>query len=173
MRAGACGPVHHRRRSADPVLDRPLDGAAILGRLEQPKEADQTGLAAHLDPTPSPERLEAVRRFIPQAGEQGLRLLGRVGRMDPTSLGDYLANGGYRALKEATLMGPERVILEIITADVLGRGGAAFPAGQKWAAVGRHRHTPRTSCATRTRPSRVRSRIARSSRRTHSGWWRR
>ncbi len=113
----------------------PLDGAAILGQLEQPKEADQTGLAAHLHTIPTPERLEALRRFIPQAGEHGLRLLSRVGRIDPTSLTDYLANGGYRALKEAILQGPDRVIREMITAEVLGRGGAAFPAGQKWAAA--------------------------------------
>ncbi len=113
----------------------PLDAAAILGHLEQPRDADQTGLAAHLDTAPSPERLAALRQFIPQAGEHGLRLLTRVGRVDPTSLIDYLANGGYRALKEAILLGPERVIQEVITAEVLGRGGAAFPAGQKWAAA--------------------------------------
>jgi NADH-quinone oxidoreductase subunit F len=113
----------------------PLDAAGIVGHLEQPEDADQTGLAAHLDTVPSPERLEALRRFIPQAGGKGLRLLQRVGRIDPTSLTDYLANGGYRALKEATLLGPERVIQEVITAEVLGRGGAAFPAGQKWAAA--------------------------------------
>jgi NADH-quinone oxidoreductase subunit F len=113
----------------------PLDAARVLGHLEHPANADQTGLAAHLDTVPSPERLEALRRFIPQAGEHGLRLLSRVGRLDPTSLTTYLANGGYRALKEATLQGPDRVIREMITAEVLGRGGAAFPAGQKWASA--------------------------------------
>ncbi len=113
----------------------PLDAAAILGHLEAPRDADQTGLAGHLDTVPSPERLAALRKFIPQAGEKGLRLLSRVGRIDPTSLTDYLANGGYRALKEATLLGPDHVIQEVITAEVLGRGGAAFPAGKKWAAA--------------------------------------
>ncbi|HYO44838.1 MAG TPA: NAD(P)H-dependent oxidoreductase subunit E [Candidatus Limnocylindrales bacterium] len=121
----------------------PLDAAGILGHLEQPKEADQTGLAAHLDTVPSPGRLAALRQFIPQAGEPGLRLLARVGRIDPTSLTDYLANGGYRALKEATLLGPDRVIQEVITAEVLGRGGAAFPAGQKWAAARASIATPK------------------------------
>ena len=113
----------------------PLDAAGILGHLEQPADADQTGLAAHLDTAPSPQRLAAVRRFIPQAGDAGLQLLRRVGRVDPTSLTGYLANGGYRALREATLLGPDRVIKEIVAAEVLGRGGAAFPAGRKWAAA--------------------------------------
>ncbi|HEX9044668.1 MAG TPA: NAD(P)H-dependent oxidoreductase subunit E [Candidatus Limnocylindrales bacterium] len=84
---------------------------------------------------PTPERLARIRRFVPQAGEPGLRLLARVGTVDPTSLTDYLANGGYRALGQAIEFGPKRVIEEVITAEVLGRGGAAFPAGKKWAAA--------------------------------------
>jgi NADH-quinone oxidoreductase subunit F len=113
----------------------PLDAGAILAHLDSPEDADQSGLAAHLDTVPSPERLAALRGFIPQAGDASLRILARVGRIDPTSLTDYLANGGYRALREAINVGPDRVIEEIITAEVLGRGGAAFPAGKKWAAA--------------------------------------
>jgi NADH-quinone oxidoreductase subunit F len=121
----------------------PVDAAGILHRLEEPGTADRTGLAGHLDTKPSPERMEALRRFIPQAGEKGLRLLGRIGHIDPTNLTDYLANGGYRALKEATILGPDHVIQEVITAEVLGRGGAAFPAGQKWAAARASVATPK------------------------------
>ena len=115
----------------------PLDAPAILTRLDD-------GLRGrdHLEASegsagtaPSPARLAEIRRFAPQAGQPGLRLLARVGRVDPTSLTDYLANGGYRALGEAIAAGPERIIGEVIKADVLGRGGAAFPAGKKWAAA--------------------------------------
>jgi NADH-quinone oxidoreductase subunit F len=105
-------------------LDDGLHGMADLGVLEGP-----------IGTAPTPERLAALRRFVPQAGDPGLRLLARIGRIDPTSLTDYLANGGYRALGEAIAAGPERVIEEVITAEVLGRGGAAFPAGRKWAAA--------------------------------------
>ncbi len=84
---------------------------------------------------PSSERIASLRRFVPQAGDRGLRLLARVGRIDPTSLTDFLATGGYRALRAAIDHGPRRVIEEVITAEVLGRGGAAFPAGRKWAAA--------------------------------------
>lgn len=113
----------------------PLDAAGILGALEDPATGDRTGLAATLPTAPTEERLAALRRFVPQAGQPGLRLLARVGLVDPTSLTDYLASGGYRALKAAIDQGPERVISEVITAEVLGRGGAAFPAGRKWAAA--------------------------------------
>jgi NADH-quinone oxidoreductase subunit F len=119
-------------------------GASGLQRgLEDPGTADRSGLAEHQDTRPSPERLAALRRFVPQAGDTGLRLLARVGRVDPTSLTDFRANGGYRALRMAIEMGPRRTVEEIITAEVQGRGGAAFPAGRKWAAVAAAPGTPK------------------------------
>ena len=72
---------------------------------------------------------------MPQAGDAGLRLLARVGVVDPTSLDDYRAHGGYRALARAVELGPTRVIEEVDAAKLMGRGGAAFPTGRKWAAV--------------------------------------
>ncbi len=65
----------------------------------------------------------------------GLRLLRRVGVVDPRSLGDYRAHGGYDALREAIELGPEGVIREVKDSKLLGRGGAAFPTGVKWEAV--------------------------------------
>jgi NADH-quinone oxidoreductase subunit F len=79
--------------------------------------------------------LENVRRSIPQAGEPGLRLLARAGVTDPRSLDDYLATGGYRGLRRALEIGPAAVIEEITASRLVGRGGAAFPTGRKWAAV--------------------------------------
>jgi len=119
------------------VSTGPLDTPHILTRLEDGLlgRDDLEAFEGPVGTAPSPERLEQLRRFAPQAGEPGLRLLARVGRVDPTSLTDYLANGGFRALGEAIAAGPERVIEEVITAEVLGRGGAAFPAGKKWAAA--------------------------------------
>ncbi|HXC76729.1 MAG TPA: NAD(P)H-dependent oxidoreductase subunit E [Candidatus Acidoferrum sp.] len=65
----------------------------------------------------------------------GLRLLRRVGVVDPTSIDSYLAAGGYSALRRALELGPEGVIREVTDAKLLGRGGAAFPTGRKWDAV--------------------------------------
>ena len=73
--------------------------------------------------------------LIPQFGQAGLRLLGRVGRVDPESLEEYRDDGGYAALQNAIQLGPERVIREIIASNLVGRGGAAFPTGRKWDAV--------------------------------------
>jgi len=71
----------------------------------------------------------------PQAGQPQLRLLRRVGQADPASLEHYRRSGGYHALNKAFEWGPERVIREVIDSKLLGRGGAAFPAGKKWEAV--------------------------------------
>jgi len=61
-----------------------------------------------------------------------LRLLSRVGRVDPESLDDYRLHGGYEALRAANRLGPDGIIREILDSRLLGRGGAAFPTGRKW-----------------------------------------
>jgi NADH-quinone oxidoreductase subunit F len=55
------------------------------------------------------------------------------GSLDPTSLEDYIAHGGYAsAVKAIAEMAPEKVIAEIAGAGLRGRGGAGFPTGRKW-----------------------------------------
>jgi NADH-quinone oxidoreductase subunit F len=73
---------------------------------------------------------------------EGLRLLRRVGVVDPASLDDYRASGGYEPLRHALDLGPEGVVAELKDAKLLGRGGAAFPAGVKWEAVARQGARP-------------------------------
>jgi NADH-quinone oxidoreductase subunit F len=96
----------------------PVDAAGIVARLDAP--------AARAARMASP---------LPQAGSDGLRLLRRVGVVEPTSLDDYRSHGGYRALPAALAMGAEAVIAEVTASRLMGRGGAAFPTGRKWAAV--------------------------------------
>jgi NADH-quinone oxidoreductase subunit F len=82
----------------------------------------------------------ADRDKVPQArGERdpSLKLLRRVNLVDPDSLDDYRANGGYAALRRAVQLGPDGVIREVMDSKLLGRGGAAFPTGRKWDAVAR------------------------------------
>jgi NADH-quinone oxidoreductase subunit F len=78
----------------------------------------------------------------PQAGKTELRLLRRIGVVDPDSLDDYRAHGGYAALRRAFELGPEGVIREVLDSKLMGRGGAAFPTGRKWEAVARQPRRP-------------------------------
>ena len=81
------------------------------------------------------ESLAELRQVVPQAGQPTLKLLRRVGMVDPTSLDAYRASGGYQALARAIERGPAGIIAEVSAATLMGRGGAAFPTGTKWAAV--------------------------------------
>ncbi|MCC6202733.1 MAG: formate dehydrogenase [Gammaproteobacteria bacterium] len=56
----------------------------------------------------------------------------RVGVIDPLSLEDYLAAGGFRGLDQALAIGRARTLTEVIESGGRGRGGAAFPTGLKW-----------------------------------------
>ena len=76
----------------------------------------------------------------PQAGRPDLRLLRRIGRIDPESLDDYRTHGGYESLRLALEMGWDWVVREVVASKLVGRGGAAFPAGRKWDPANRPRY---------------------------------
>ncbi len=60
-------------------------------------------------------------------------LFEHAGQIDPLSIEDYIATGGYQAWIKALFdMTPDEVVAEVKTANVRGRGGAGFPAGIKW-----------------------------------------
>lgn len=54
-------------------------------------------------------------------------------RIDPGNIDDYIRFGGYQALVKAlTAMTPDEVLNEVKKANLRGRGGGGFPAGDKW-----------------------------------------
>jgi NADH-quinone oxidoreductase subunit F len=95
-------------------------GHATAGQLIQ---ALQGGAVPAAEPCPMPQ------------DRSDLKLLRRIGAVDPQSLADYRAHGGYLALAKALELGPQTIIAEISASGLMGRGGAAFPTGRKWAAV--------------------------------------
>ncbi|TDT31493.1 NAD-dependent formate dehydrogenase flavoprotein subunit [Streptomyces sp. BK208] len=95
-----------------------------------PDRAVHAAVSPESAPTePAPETA------VPQTGDPNLTLLHRIGTVDPASLDDYRAHGGYTALRRAFELGPAGVIREVTDAGLAGRGGAAFPTGRKWQAT--------------------------------------
>ncbi|HEY91612.1 MAG TPA: NADH-quinone oxidoreductase subunit F, partial [Dehalococcoidia bacterium] len=85
----------------------------------------------YLDPE---TRRKVVRESeIPFYVKQKRLLLASSSRIDPNSINDYLALGGYAALSKVLFsMSPEEVLEEIKKSNLRGRGGGGFPTGRKW-----------------------------------------
>jgi NADH-quinone oxidoreductase subunit F len=70
---------------------------------------------------------------IPFYKHQERLVFGSNGSIDPKSIDDYLAIGGYAALEKALFkMKPEDVLEEVKKSNLRGRGGGGFPTGRKW-----------------------------------------
>jgi NADP-reducing hydrogenase subunit HndC len=80
-----------------------------------------------------------VTNKVPLYNELGLFknqlriVLRNCGFIDPRSIDEYIARGGYLALyKTLNSLSPEEVIEELTKSGLRGRGGAGFPTGLKW-----------------------------------------
>ena len=104
-----------------------------LGMCEQaPVALNGTRPAGELTPADADDFLAGTYPE-PKARVYGdpLWTLGRLGVVNPDSLADYKAHGGYQGLRKALTMTPEVLIGLIDSSGILGRGGAMFPLGRK------------------------------------------
>ena len=73
---------------------------------------------------------------IPFYEQQTRLVLDHCGHIDATSIEEYMAVGGYRALEKALFdMDGEAVVGVVADSNLRGRGGGGFPAGRKWQQV--------------------------------------
>jgi formate dehydrogenase iron-sulfur subunit len=59
----------------------------------------------------------------------------RCGVIDPLSIDDYRAHGGYVGLRRSLSLEPQAIVDEVKLSGLRGRGGAGFPTGIKWDTV--------------------------------------
>ena len=108
----------HRRRDVREIVEKTvIEGKAVERLLYR-----------------DPFTKEAITRYheVPFHAKQMRIALQNTGRIDPESIEDYITVGGYAALARVLTMEPEEVIDWIKRSGLRGRGGAGFPAGQKW-----------------------------------------
>jgi len=83
-----------------------------------------------------PQRLSlGPTQDIPFLKKQTRLTFARCGVIDPASLDDYTAHGGFKGLARALDLSRDEVLTEIKTSGLRGRGGAGFPTGIKWETV--------------------------------------
>ncbi|MGB0385528.1 MAG: NAD(P)H-dependent oxidoreductase subunit E [Ardenticatenaceae bacterium] len=124
--------LHHGDTSADGGVT--YEHVPCLGMCElAPVALNGTSPAGELSPADVDDFLAGTYPE-PSAKVYGdpLWLLGRLGKVDPGSLADYEAHGGYQGLRNALTMTADALIDTIESSGILGRGGAMFPLGRKW-----------------------------------------
>jgi NADH:ubiquinone oxidoreductase subunit F (NADH-binding) len=130
---------------ADPSVEiQAPDGPPVLYGLITPKRAKELAETIaeghyHGEWSLGVRRDERFEGHLPLNsnpffGRQRRILFRDAGVVDPESIDEYIAAGGYSAfIKAITGMTPAQVIEEVQASNVRGRGGAGFPAGIKWA----------------------------------------
>ena len=110
------------------ILEKSVIGDEIIERLLYKK-----GDKAYVQPDE-----------IPFIAKQTRIVLENCGKFDAESLDEYLAAGGFAALKKAMFeMTRDDVINEVDASGLRGRGGGGFPTGKKWKQVARQKETVR------------------------------
>ncbi len=108
---------------------KPEDVAEIVTvTIKEKKVVDRLVYADALTGEKAPRESD-----IPFYKYQERNILGSNIKIDPKSIEDYLAIGGYSALVRALFrMSGEEVLAEVKKSNLRGRGGGGFSTGRKW-----------------------------------------
>lgn len=110
------------------------------GQPEQVWEKVTPELACNILETALEQQALPEQNQLPQDwpffSRQTRLVLANSGRIDPESLEQYIARGGYESLAQALHeMTPDDVCSGVVQSGLRGRGGGGYPTGLKWQLV--------------------------------------
>ena len=115
----------------DVLVDVIIDDKRVTYEFVKPSDVKRI-VKEHLIEKKPVEKLLSGKNYKQFFENQERIVLKNCGEIDPEDINKYIETGGYKALKKAFEMKPEKVIEEMKKSGLRGRGGAGFPTGLKW-----------------------------------------
>jgi formate dehydrogenase iron-sulfur subunit len=117
----------------EPMVEvQTIDGRVAFGPVEV---ADVDGVLAAMEGKSAHRLHLGLADEMPWLKKQTRLTFARCGVVDPRSLDDYKAHGGYEGLARALTLDAPAIVADVATSGLRGRGGAGFPTGIKWKTV--------------------------------------
>ena len=117
-----------REKDVAEILEKTVEKGETVDRLLYRDDQGRPVKHQHENPFYAPQHKTALRN---------------IGAIDPTRVEDYIAAGGYEALKKALAMTPAEIIEQVKRSGLRGRGGAGFPTWRKWQTAAEQEATPK------------------------------
>jgi formate dehydrogenase iron-sulfur subunit len=118
----------------EPMVEVEVDGVRLAYGPIEPGDVPGLFEAGFLNGEPHAKALGPTEELAYLKAQSRLTMA-RVGIVDPLSLEDYRAHGGYRGLANAVQLSGPDIVAAVTESGLRGRGGAAFPTGIKWKTV--------------------------------------
>ncbi len=115
----------------DVLVDVAVNGQTTTYQFVTPKRVEKI-VAEHIVGGEPVKKWMVKQDYHEFHSKQHKLVLAHCGRIDPESIDEYMAAGGYQAVRKALKMDPEKIITTIKESGLKGRGGGGFPTGVKW-----------------------------------------
>ena len=112
------------------IIDSYVGQGIIPGELLLGVALGEPPMTALIEPEPKAQARQMpvpLMEDLPFLSKQCRRVLANCGKIDPENMDEYVAEGGYQALRKALENSPQWVIDQVKASQLRGRGEQVFP----------------------------------------------